>query len=337
MKRILITGAGGQIGSELTRALRDRYGIENVIASDIRTEPNSGIRDHGEYEILDCTDAHRINKVVRQRQVGTIYHLAAILSAVAEENPQLAWHVNMNGLYNVLETAREHKCHVFYPSSIGVFGPTTPVKDTPQEAIQRPTTMYGVTKVSGELLCDYFFRRYGVDTRGLRYPGLISHQALPGGGTTDYAVDIYYGAIQHGQYTCYLSENTYLDMLYMPDAIRAAIELMEADYNTLIHRNAFNVTAMSVSPRDIAAEIRKIIPEFAVAYEIDAVRQQIADSWPDAIDDSAAREEWGWQPEYDLQSTTNDMIRALGQRFEERQLCTNCRSDQRSKGGVSND
>ncbi len=317
MKRILVTGAAGQIGSELTRALRERYGSENVIASDIKTEPNNGIGDHGVYQIVDCTDANRVAEVVKQWRVDIIYHLAAILSAVAEENPQLAWHVNMTGLHNILEVAREHKCQVFHPSSIGAFGPATPLRDTPQDTIQRPTTMYGVTKVSGELLCDYYFRRFCVDTRGVRYPGLISHQTLPGGGTTDYAVEIYYGAVYRRQYTCYLRDNTYLDMMYMPDAIRAAIELMEADPSTLIHRNAFNVTAMSVSPRDIVTEIRRIIPEFTMAYEIDGERQQIADSWPNSIDDSAAREQWGWQPEYDLRSTTKDMIRALSQKLGE--------------------
>jgi nucleoside-diphosphate-sugar epimerase len=247
-------------------------------------------------------------------KVDTIYHLAAILSAVGESKPNQAWQLNVNGLYNILEAARQYHCALFFPSSIGAFGKTTPKNRTPQDTIQRPETMYGVTKVAGELVCDYYHKRFGLDARGLRFPGLISHQTEPGGGTTDYAVEIFYEAINHKQYTCYLSENTSLDMMYMPDAIRAMIELMEADGNRLIHRNAFNVTAMNFAPARLAEEIRRHIPEFTIDYKVDPVRQEIADSWPDSLDDSAARAEWGWHPEYDLAKMTADMIRVLTNR-----------------------
>jgi nucleoside-diphosphate-sugar epimerase len=311
MKKILITGALGQIGSELLVALQKRHGHENVIATDIRKPPEID----AVFEVLDCTCGHRLHEMVLQHDVGTIYHLAALLSAVAEARPQEAWRVNMDGTLHVLEAARIHGCSVFVPSSIGAFGPTTPADDTPQDTIQRPTSMYGVTKVAGELLCDYYARRFGVDTRGLRYPGIISNVTPPGGGTTDYAVDIYYSAVQHGKYTCFLREDTFLDMMYMPDAIHAAITLMEADATKLKHRNAFNVTAMSFTPEQIAAEIRKHLPGFVLDYRVDPVRQGIADSWPNHMDDSAARAEWGWKPEYDLASMTADMIRVLKNRF----------------------
>lgn len=311
MKKILVTGALGQIGSELTMVLRERYGNDHVIASDIRTISDLALLESGPFQIIDCTDRGAISEAVRKYKIDTIYHLAAILSAIAEEKPQFAWNINMNGLYNVLEVARENKCSVFTPSSIGAFGPTTPANNTPQDAIQRPETMYGVTKVAGELLCDYYFKKFDIDTRGVRYPGLISYKTLPGGGTTDYAVEIYYEAIKHGKYTCYLNQNTQLDMMYMPDAIKAAIDLMEADPASLKHRNAFNVTAMSVTPEDIATEIKKIIPDFKISYKADPLKQTIADSWPNNMDDSAARTEWGWQPDYDLQSMTKDMIEKL--------------------------
>lgn len=311
MKKILITGALGQIGTELTSVLRKRYGNENVIASDIRPAAEDAFENGGPFVIADCTDPDQIAQPVKKHKIDAIFHLAAILSATAEKNPQQAWHVNMTGLYNVLEVARESHCKMFTPSSIGAFGPSTPADQTPQDTIQRPNTMYGVTKVAGELLCDYYFKRFGVDTRGVRYPGLISHKALPGGGTTDYAVEIYYEAIRHKKYTCYLAEDTYLDLLYMPDAIDAAIGLMEADGSKLIHRNAFNVTSMSVAPQDIAREIKKSIPDFSVEYQVDPVRQEIADSWPNSLDDRAAREEWGWQPGHDLTSMTEDMLKNL--------------------------
>lgn len=311
MERILVTGSVGQIGSELTLALRERYGNDNVVAGGRKTQPSQELRDSGPFEIVDCTDAEAVNHIVVKYRIDTIYHLAALLSAVAENNPQLAWNVNVNALVNVLEVAREHNCAVFTPSSIGAFGPTTPADNTPQNTIQRPTSMYGVTKVSGELLCDYYYEKFGVDTRGLRYPGIISYVTLPGGGTTDYAVQIFYDAIKHRRYTCFLKRGTKLDMMYMPDAIKGAIAIMEADAKELKHRNAFNVSAMSFAPEDIAAEVTKLIPEFTMDYEVDALRQGIADSWPNSMDDSAAREEWGWQPDYDLPRMCRDMIEKL--------------------------
>ena len=311
MEKILVTGSVGQIGSELTLALRERYGNDNVVAGGRKTQPSEELRNSGPFEIVDCTDIEAVNRVVVNHRIDTIYHLAALLSAVAENNPQLAWQVNVNALVNVLEVAREHNCAVFTPSSIGAFGPTTPADNTPQDTIQRPTSMYGVTKVSGELLCDYYHEKFGVDTRGLRYPGIISYVTLPGGGTTDYAVQIFYDAIKHGRYTCFLKQGTKLDMMYMPDAIKGAIAIMEADSSKLKHRNAFNVSAMSFAPEDIAAEVTKLIPEFTMDYEVDALRQGIADSWPNSMDDSAAREEWGWQPDYDLPRMCRDMIEKL--------------------------
>ena len=311
MERILVTGSVGQIGSELTLALREQYGNNNVVAGVRKTQPSQELRDSGPFEIVDCTDVEAINRVVKKYRIDTIYHLAALLSAVAENNPQLAWQVNVNALVNVLEVARENHCAVFTPSSIGAFGPTTPADNTPQDTIQRPTSMYGVTKVSGELLCDYYYEKFGVDTRGLRYPGIISYVTLPGGGTTDYAVQIFYEAIKHRRYTCFLKQGTKLDMMYMPDAIKGAIAIMEADSNKLKHRNAFNVSAMSFAPEDIAAEVKKLIPDFTMDYEVDPLRQSIADSWPNSMDDSAAREEWGWQPDYDLPRMCRDMIEKL--------------------------
>ncbi|MEE8479188.1 MAG: L-threonine 3-dehydrogenase [Candidatus Neomarinimicrobiota bacterium] len=315
MKRILVTGAVGQIGSELTMSLRERYGNDNVVAGGRKTKPSEKLLNSGPFEIVDCLDAQAIANVVKKHDIDTIYHLAAILSAVAEANPVLAWNVNINGLYNVLEVARNLKCAVFTPSSIGAFGPTTPLDNTPQDTIQRPNTMYGVTKVSGELLCDYYYKRFGVDTRGVRYPGIISNETLPGGGTTDYAVEIYYEAIKHKKYTCNLPAGTFLDMMYMPDAIKAGIDLMEADPAILKHRNAFNVTAMSFDPEIIAAAIRKHIPEFTIDYDVDPVKKAIAETWPNSMDDSAAREEWGWEPEYDLEAMTTDMIEVLSSKL----------------------
>lgn len=311
MKKILITGALGQIGSELMVELQKRYGHDNVVVTDIRKPAQLD----AVFEVLDCTCAHRLHEIILKYDVGRIYHLAALLSAVAEARPQEAWRVNMDGTLHVLEAARIHGCQVFVPSSIGAFGPSTPPDNTPQDTIQRPTSMYGVTKVAGELLCDYYAKRFGVDTRGLRYPGIISNVTPPGGGTTDYAVDIFYAAVQHGHYTCFLKPGTYLDMMYMPDAISAAIDLMEADASRLVHRNAFNVTAMSFEPEQLAAEIRKHIPGFRMDYQVDPVRQGIADSWPNHMDDSAARQEWGWKPRYDLALMTKDMIEVLRRRF----------------------
>ena len=311
MKKVLVTGALGQIGSELVVALRQRYGVGNVVASDIRMMPAGVAELEGPFEYIDCTRQREIREVVREYDVGTIYHLAAVLSAVAEEKPHLAWDVNMGGLYRVLEVARQNGCAVFFPSSIGAFGPGTPPDHTPQDTIQRPTTMYGVTKVSGELLCDYYHLRFGIDTRGVRFPGLISYVAPPGGGTTDYAVEIFYEAVRHQRYTCFLESDTRLDMMYMPDAVKAIIELMEADPDKLRHRNSFNIAAMNFTPEELTQAIRRHIPGFAVDYQVDPLRQAIAGSWPNSIDDSAAREEWGWAPDYDLESMTADMLEKL--------------------------
>jgi nucleoside-diphosphate-sugar epimerase len=311
--KILVTGALGQIGSELVQSLRARYGEEAVIASDVRMPPRG---TDGPFEFVDCTNQRSLQEAIRRNGVGTIYHLAALLSAVAESKPQVAWDVNMGGLYRVLEVARESRCAVFFPSSIGAFGTGTPPDHTPQDTVQRPTTMYGVTKVAGELLCDYYNQRFNVDTRGVRFPGLISHGAPPGGGTTDYAVEIFYEAIRHRHYTCFLGPDTRLDMMYMPDAMKAAIEVMEVDPSRLVHRNAFNVTAMNFTPEELAAEIRKHIPEFKIDYQIDPVRQAIADSWPNSLDDSAAREEWEWSPEYDLPSMVREMLENLGRKLK---------------------
>lgn len=314
MRGILVTGALGQIGSELVPALRDRYGSERVIASDLRINPAGSAVD-GPFEHLDCTQPHQILDVIRRHDVGVIYHLAALLSATAEERPHAAWSINMGGLYNVLEAARQYRCQVFFPSSIGAFGPSTPRHHTPQVTIQRPTTMYGVTKVSGELLCDYYAARFGVDTRGLRLPGLISYVAPPGGGTTDYAVEMFYQALRYRHYTCFLESNTRIDMMYMPDAINAMISLMETEATGLRYRNAYNVTAMNITPTELAAEIRKHIPTFMIDYQTDPVRQAIADSWPCSIDDKAAREDWGFEPRYDLAGMVTDMLARLGKKI----------------------
>lgn len=316
MKRILVTGATGQIGSELTLALRERYGNENVVAAGHKRKPNEELLNSGPFEIIDCGTISTVEKVVKKYKIDAIYHLAAILSAVAEANPKLAWDLNINGLCNILDVAREHGCAVFTPSSIGAFGPNTPKDNTPQDTLQRPNTMYGVTKVAGELLCDYYNKKFGVDTRGVRFPGIISYVTLPGGGTTDYSVEIFYEALKHRRYTCYLKSDTYMDMMYMPDAIKAAIDIMEADPKKLLHRNAFNVTAMSFAPENIANEIKRYISDFVIEYNIDPVRQAIADSWPNKMDDSAAREEWGWKPSYDLASMTKDMLEKLSKKLE---------------------
>ena len=315
MNRILVTGATGQIGSELVPALRKRYGTDNVIAAGHKTQPDRELFEGGPFLSLDVMDFVAVEKIVKERRIDAIYHMAAILSASAEKDPQLAWDVNINGLRNILEAAHSFRCSVFFPSSIGAFGPSTPADNTPQDTIQRPTTVYGIAKVTGELLCDYYFRRYGVDTRGLRFPGLISYKTPPRGGTTDYAVEMFYAAVREKRYECFLKEGTRLDMMYMPDAIRAAIELMKAEPTRLIHRNAFNITAMSLAPEDIFAEIKKHIPDFTMTYNIDPMRQAIADSWPHRMDDSPARTEWNWKPEYDLATMTKEMIERLSERF----------------------
>jgi nucleoside-diphosphate-sugar epimerase len=308
---VLVTGAAGQIGSELVPALRRRYGAVHVVASDVRLPAAGAVAEDGPFEHVDCTHIREIDYAVRRHGVRTIYHLAALLSATAEERPRVAWEINMGGLYRVLEVARHHGCSVFLPSSIGAFGPTTPARATPQDTIQRPTTMYGITKVASELLCDYYHGRFGLDTRGLRLPGLVSYVAPPGGGTTDYAVDIFHRAVRDERYSCFLREDTRLPMMYMPDAIRGIIELMEADAARLTHRNAFNVAAMSFTPAELTEEIRRHRPAFEVDYRVDPVRQSIADSWPESVDDSAARSEWGWKAEYDLAGMTADMLAKL--------------------------
>jgi nucleoside-diphosphate-sugar epimerase len=309
MKRILVTGATGQIGSELTMVLRKKYGGDNVVAVGHKRVPSEKLLQSGPFEYVDVTDKESVEKVVRNYEVDTIYHLAAVLSATGEQNPQLAWDVNINSLYHVLEIAREHEMsRVFWPSSIAVFGSEAPRVNTPQDSVLIPKTIYGVTKVSGELLCNYYFIRFGLDVRSVRYPGIISSETPPSGGATDYAVEIFYEAIKKKRYTCFVKEDTVLPMMYMPDCINAAINLMEADASKIKHRTSYNVAVMSFSARELAAEIKKYIPEFVCQYKPD-FRQKIADSWPMSIDDSVARKEWGWKPTYDLAAMTKDMIK----------------------------
>lgn len=315
MKNILIIGATGQIGSELTMLLRKNYS-GNVVAGYIPgAEPKGELKESGPSAIVDITNPQQIADAVSKYQVDTIYNLAALLSAIAENKPQLAWKIGLGGLFNTLEVAREKQCAVFTPSSIGSFGPGTPKDKTPQDTVQRPKTMYGVTKVSGELLSDYYFTRFGVDTRSVRFPGLISYVTPPGGGTTDYAVDIYYSAAKGEKFVCPIAEGTYMDMMYMPDALRAAVEIMEADPSKLVHRNSFNIASMSFEPNTIYQNIRKYLPEFEMQYQVDPLRQAIAESWPNSLDDTCAREEWGWKPEYDLDAMTQDMLAKLKERF----------------------
>jgi len=315
MKKILITGALGQIGSELTQHLRGIYGSKNVVASARRKKDGmEEITESGIFEILDVQNAAHVAEIAQKYKVDTIIHLAALLSAVAEANPQQAWKLNMDGLLNTLEVAKELNCKIFTPSSIGAFGPSSPKDNTPQDTLQRPQTMYGATKVAGELLCDYYCKKYALDTRGVRFPGLISYVTPPGGGTTDYAVHIYYEAIKNKKYTSFIAEGTYMDMMYMPDALNAIVALMEADPAKLIHRNAFNVTAMSFEPSQIAASVKKYIPEFTMDYNVDPVRQSIADSWPNSIDATAASEEWGFSAKYDLDMMTKDMLEKLSEK-----------------------
>mgnify|MGYP001067095514 CR=1 FL=1 len=318
MEHILIIGATGQIGSELTMELRKRYGNANVVAGYIPgAEPKGELKESGPSAIADVTDGEAIASVVKEYHIDTIYNLAALLSVVAESKPKLAWKIGIDGLWNVLEVAREQGCAVFTPSSIGAFGKDTPKDKTPQDTLQRSnTTIYGVCKVTGELLSDYYFNRFGVDTRSVRFPGLISYVTLPGGGTTDYAVEIYYDAIRRGAFTCNVKAGTYMDMMYMPDALNAVVQLMEADPSRLKHRNSFNIAAMSFEPGQIAAEIRKHLPDFKMDYQIDPVKQAIADSWPNSMDDSCAREEWGWKPEYNLQNMTVDMLVKVKEKFD---------------------
>lgn len=316
MKNVLIIGSTGQIGSELTMKLRGIYGGGNIVAGYIKgAEPKGDLLESGPSAMVDVTDAGQIADAVKKYKIDTIYNLAALLSAVAEAKPQLAWKIGMGGLFNVLEVARECGCAVFTPSSIGSFGDDSPKDKTPQDTFRNPHTMYGVTKVSGELLSDYYFYRFGVDTRSVRFPGLISYVTLPGGGTTDYAVDIYYSAVRGETFECPIAAGTFMDMMYMPDALRAAIEIMEADPAKFKHRNSFNIASMSFDPEIIYAAIRKYIPEFKMVYKVDSLRQKIAESWPNSLDDTCAREEWGWKPEYGLDAMTRDMIARLRERL----------------------
>lgn len=309
MKNILVIGATGQIGSELTMKLRGLYGGGNVVCGYIPSAaPKGELLESGPAEVVDITSPAQIAEAVGKYNIDSIYNLAALLSAVAEARPQLAWAIGVGGLYNTLEVAREKGCAVFTPSSIGSFGPTTPHTKTPQDTIQRPATIYGVTKVTGEMLSDYYASRFGVDTRSVRFPGLISYTTPPGGGTTDYAVDIYYSAVKGEKFKCPLKPGTLMDMMYMPDALRAAVEIMEADPARLKHRNSFNIASMSFDPVTIYEKIREYVPGFEMEYELDPLRQKIADSWPDSLDDTCAREEWDWMPEYDLDSMTKDML-----------------------------
>ncbi len=311
MRNILVLGAAGQIGSELVPYLRNIYSADAVIATDINDKVPASLKEAGPYIVLDALNGADMLAAVKKYNIDTIFNLVAVLSAKGEQNPTLAWKINMGSLFNALEISRETKGAVFTPSSIGAFGPTTPKDNTPQDTVMRPSTIYGVSKVAAELLGDYYYTRFGVDARGLRYPGIISYVTLPGGGTTDYAVEIYYKALQEGCYTCNLKAGSFLDMMYMPDALRAAVELMEADPSKLIHRNSFNVSAMSFDPELIAASIKKQLPHFELKYDIDPIKQSIADSWPNSMDDSCARAEWNWKPEYDLDSMTKDMLAKL--------------------------
>lgn len=312
MKNVLIIGSTGQIGSELTMKLRREKPGSTIVAGYIAgAEPHGELRESGPAEPADVRNAVQLASIVDRYHIDTIYNLAAILSATAEKKPLLAWDIQMNGLINILEIAKEKGCAVFTPSSIGAFGPTTPHQNTPQDTIQRPTSMYGVTKVAVELLSDYYFHKYGVDTRSVRFPGLISYTTLPGGGTTDYAVEVFYSAVKGEEFVCPIAPGTYMDMMYMPDALRAAVQIMEADPSGLKHRNSFNIASMSFEPDTLFEAIRREIPSLRTRYEVDPVRQEIADSWPDRMDDSCARKEWGWKPEFSLEKMTKDMIAHL--------------------------
>lgn len=306
MKRILIVGAGGQIGSELTVYLRKIYGTNNVVATDVRDCER--LREQGPFEVLNALDPVAYASAVARNKIDTIFNLVALLSAVGERNPQMAWNINMGALMNSLEVARQHHCALFTPSSIGAFGPTSPKDMTPQDTVMRPTTIYGVCKVTGELLGDYYHLKYGLDTRSIRFPGIISSVTLPGGGTTDYAVEIYYEAIKNGKFTCPVPSDVYMDMIYMPDALKACVELMEADPSKLVHRNSFNIASMSFSPEIICDAVKRRLPDFTMDYNVDPVKEQIARSWPNQLDDSCARNEWGWKPEWDLERMTDDML-----------------------------
>ncbi len=313
MKRILIVGAGGQIGSELTTYLRGIYGHDRVVATDVRECKEMAAQ--GPFEVLNALDATAMASAVARHRCDAIFNLVALLSAVGEKNPQMAWQINMGALMNSLEVARQHHCALFTPSSIGAFGPTSPKDRTPQDTIMQPTTIYGICKYTGEMLGNYYHHKYGVDTRSVRFPGIISNVTLPGGGTTDYAVEIYYEAVKSGRFTCPIPADVYMDMIYMPDALRACVELMETDPAKLIHRNSFNLASMSFTPEIICAEIKKRMPSFTMDYDVDPVKKAIAESWPNSLDDTCAREEWGWKPEWDLSRMTDDMLEHIRQKF----------------------
>jgi len=309
-EKILVIGASGQIGVELTLALRKIYGNTSVVASDLREE-NDLLKGTGPYVSLDIMNKEMLHVQVIRQNITQVYLLAAILSATGEKNPNLAWNLNMQGLLNVLDIAKEERLHkVYWPSSIAVFGPTSPKKNCPQQTIIEPITVYGISKYAGEFWCNYYFQRYGVDVRSLRYPGLISYKSAPGGGTTDYAVEIFQDALTDQHYDCFLEKDTFLPMMYMPDAIRATIEVMEAPAEKISVRTSYNIAAMSFSPEQIAAEVKRYVPEFSISYQPD-YRQAIADSWPQSIDDSVARKDWGWSPQYDMGKMAKDMIANL--------------------------
>ena len=314
MKNILIVGSTGQIGSELSIKLRSIYGDSNVICGYFKPPFPENFFEAGPSVEIDATDKQQIADAVKKYKIDTIYNLAAILSATAEKNPKLGWDVGVNSLMNCLDVARELNCAVFTPSSIGAFGPNTPKDKTPQDTVQRPNTVYGITKVMGELLSDYYYTRWGVDTRSVRFPGIISNLTHPGGGTTDYAVEIYYNAVKEEKFVCPLKSGTFMDMMYMPDALNAAVNIMEADPSKLIHRNSFNIASMSFDPEMIYGAIKKHYPNFIMEYDVDPLKQSIADSWPNSLDDTCARQEWGWRPEFDLEKMTTDMIKVLKER-----------------------
>jgi len=320
IKKILVTGSVGQIGSELTIALREKYGAENVIATGRKTKPSKELEESGPFHFIDVTSIESVEEIVKQYNIDTVFHMAAILSAVGEGNPQLCWNVNMNGTINILELGLKYDmARLVIPSSIAVWGKGVPLDNTPQETVLKPSTMYGVTKVAGEILCDYYVQRFGLDIRGLRYPGIISSETLPGGGTTDYAVAIYYEAVEKKHYTCFVREDTVLPMMYMPDCIKATLDLAEADFDKLVHHSDFNIAAMSFDVKELADSIKKHIPDFSVEYAPDH-RQAIADSWPNSIDDACARQEWGWKPAWDLEAMTEDMLEKLEARNKEGRL-----------------
>lgn len=315
MRKILVVGAAGQIGTELIPHLQKQYGYDNVIASDIKPEMVAKLSMFSRSVTLDALDIKKYSEIVKENNIDSIFNLVALLSATGEKNPMLAWNINMGALLNSLELAKEYKCSVFTPSSIGAFGLTTPHDNTPQDTIMRPSTMYGVCKVGGELLSDYYYTRFGVDTRSVRFPGIISNGALPGGGTTDYAVEVFYEVLKTGRYTCELPSDSFLDMLYMPDALEACTQLMEADADSLIHRNSFNITSMSFSPKVLFETIKKRIPHFTYDFKIDPVKEAIAASWPNSMDDSCARKEWGWNPKWDIESMADDMLKVLKEKL----------------------